>query len=141
MSPICDENRIVLIRWTIEDVLAIHKRHGIPLNPLYQAGAERVGCWPCLFSKKREIRNIALKFPERIDQIEAEEDKLGSTFFTPKKVPDRFRSKSVVTKDGKTVKVATIRDVVKWSLTGNRTKGSWEDDKTEDHPCQSGFCE
>lgn len=45
-----------LISWTIADVLAIHRRHGIPVNPLYQRGHDRVGCYPCIYAAKDEIR-------------------------------------------------------------------------------------
>ena len=62
-----------LIRWSLEEVLALHRKYGVPLNPLYAMGAERVGCWPCMMCKKKEIRTIALKSPERIDQIRTQE--------------------------------------------------------------------
>jgi 3'-phosphoadenosine 5'-phosphosulfate sulfotransferase (PAPS reductase)/FAD synthetase len=58
-----------LLRWTIADVLAIHRRHLLPVNPLYQRGHDRVGCYPCVFARKEEIRLIAEHAPERIDQI------------------------------------------------------------------------
>ncbi|MEI9961354.1 MAG: phosphoadenosine phosphosulfate reductase family protein [Limisphaerales bacterium] len=64
-----------LIRWTLNDVLAIHAKHNVPLNPLYALGAQRVGCWPCIMSRKAEIRIIALKFPERISEIRAAEQR------------------------------------------------------------------
>ncbi len=58
-----------IIHWTVEDVIAIHKRHNVLPNPLYLKGAERVGCWPCIFAQKREIRMLARLSPERIDTI------------------------------------------------------------------------
>jgi len=58
-----------LLQWTIEDVLLIHRRHGVPVNPLYQQGHERVGCYPCIFAGKEEIRLIAKNAPTRIDRI------------------------------------------------------------------------
>ena len=48
-----------LLAWTNQDVIDIHHRHGLRPNPLYVAGAERVGCWPCIYSRKSEIRMIA----------------------------------------------------------------------------------
>ncbi|NBW17206.1 MAG: hypothetical protein EBR82_55435, partial [Caulobacteraceae bacterium] len=59
-----------LLSWTIDDVVAIHHRHGVPLNPLYLAGFDRVGCYPCIFSRKEEIRLLAQRSPERIALIE-----------------------------------------------------------------------
>lgn len=65
-----------LLQWTVEDVLLIHRRHGIPVNPLYQRGHDRVGCYPCIFSNKEEIRLIAEHSPERIDLIERLEQQM-----------------------------------------------------------------
>lgn len=57
-----------LVMWTVEDVIAIHKRHGLRPNPLYLDGAERVGCWPCIHAQKSEIARL----PEsRLVQIRA----------------------------------------------------------------------
>jgi 3'-phosphoadenosine 5'-phosphosulfate sulfotransferase (PAPS reductase)/FAD synthetase len=58
-----------IIRWTTEDVLRIHHRHGIEVNPLYKLGHNRVGCYPCIMSTKEDIRLVAEHAPERIDEI------------------------------------------------------------------------
>ena len=58
-----------ILRWSVEDVLAIHHRHGVKVNPLYQHGHDRVGCYPCIFARKEEIRLIADRSPGRIDEI------------------------------------------------------------------------
>ena len=55
-----------LIRWTLDDVIAIHQRHGLAPNPLYFEGSSRVGCWPCIFARKAEIRNTVETDPERV---------------------------------------------------------------------------
>lgn len=55
--------------WTEQDVIDIHAAHGLLPNPLYLKGARRVGCWPCIFSRKSEIRQVAELTPERIDEI------------------------------------------------------------------------
>jgi 3'-phosphoadenosine 5'-phosphosulfate sulfotransferase (PAPS reductase)/FAD synthetase len=60
-----------LLRWTVADVIEIHRRHGVPMNPLYHRGHDRVGCYPCIFSRKEEIRLIADHAPDRIDEIRA----------------------------------------------------------------------
>ncbi|MDQ5945514.1 MAG: hypothetical protein QG619_936 [Pseudomonadota bacterium] len=130
-----------LITWKIEDVLAIHAKYGIPMNKLYEAGSERVGCFPCIMCKKKEIRSIAIKFPERIDLIRNKEREFGSSFFTPGRTPKRFHSGSCVNKKGETVTFPYIDDVVKWSMTGKRAKGSYLDDEPEPVSCSSGFCE
>lgn len=58
-----------LLKWTVEDVIAIHKRHGLVPNPLYLKGATRVGCWPCIHARKEEIRLVAEIDPARITEI------------------------------------------------------------------------
>ena len=57
-----------LIRWTFEDVIAIHQRHNITPNPLYLGDnpSERVGCYPCVYARKSELRAIAARSPDRI---------------------------------------------------------------------------
>lgn len=58
-----------LIGWSTDDVIAIHRRHGLAPNPLYLQGATRVGCWPCIFARKAEIRLLAESDPGRIALI------------------------------------------------------------------------
>ena len=135
-----------LITWKIEDVIAIHQKYGIAMNRLYAAGAKRVGCFPCVMSNKAEIRNIAQNFPERIAIIENAEKVTRdagnySTFFARDKVPLRFRTEEMVTKDGEKMMICNIGDVVRWSMTGKRAQGSYLDDEPEPVSCSSGFCE
>ena len=60
-----------LIQWTTDEVIAIHQRHNVSPNPLYLGDnpAERVGCYPCVYARKHEIRRIASKDPDRIDLL------------------------------------------------------------------------
>jgi 3'-phosphoadenosine 5'-phosphosulfate sulfotransferase (PAPS reductase)/FAD synthetase len=73
----CDVWRPIL-RWSFEDVVAIHKRHGLAPNPLYLRGASRVGCWPCIYARKEEIRLVAEVDPGRIDRIRELERVVGA---------------------------------------------------------------
>lgn len=135
-----------LIAWNFEMVLAIHKKYKVPMNKLYALGAERVGCYPCINSRKKEIRTIALNFPDRIGRIRDLEDELwmhGKTpsFFHASMIPERYRTRPFLTKDGEQINVAKIDDVVRWSMTGKRAKGSYLDDPPEPISCSSGFCE
>ena len=77
-----------ILRWKIEHVVALHRRHGIPLNPLYKMGFSRVGCFPCINERKKGIRQIITLFPETIDKIRTWEETVStvskrrrSTFF------------------------------------------------------------
>ena len=142
----CTVNR-PLLRKSLADVLAMHEKYGVPLNPLYGYGFTRVGCFPCINSNKSEVRLISIHFPERIDQLRTQE-KNFSTFFARKTVPERYRSYTVDTKKGP-MKVATIDDVVRWSHTlkgaKEKTPTLWDDfyddDKTLVCPSGRGMCE
>lgn len=125
------------------------RRAGIPRNPLYDMGASRVGCFPCINSRKLEVRAMARFRPERIEFIERHEKDFDtingmSTFFARKTVPERFRTKSIITADGEQMKVATIQDVVLWSKTRKYMPKQFEMDF--DYPTASacdvgGYCE
>lgn len=137
-----------LLRWNLEQIVAIHERYGVALNPLYSYGFTRVGCFPCINSKKSEIRLISIHFPERIDEIRESERDLESTFFARKTTPERFRSLEVETKKGP-MNVGTIDDVVRWSHTGKRAREKtpmlfedfYPDDATLVCPSGRGMCE
>jgi len=108
-----------LIAWKVEDVIAIHHRHGVPLNPLYHQGFDRVGCWPCIFSRKDEIRGLADKDPERVELIaalEAEATRLRAdrNVETPGRYAHPQASFFQTRTPGQTM---SIRDVVAWSRT------------------------
>lgn len=66
-----------LLRWTEQDVIDIHTRHGLRPNPLYLRGASRVGCYPCILSRKDEIRRLAETDPWRIDEIRQLEEEVA----------------------------------------------------------------
>tara|TARA_R110002060_G_scaffold253_1_gene553 strand:- start:40 stop:1035 length:996 start_codon:yes stop_codon:yes gene_type:complete len=66
----CDTWR-PLIDWPVEKVIAIHQRHGVKPCRLYlEQNADRVGCYPCIYSRKAEIRSMGMHSPERVDLIE-----------------------------------------------------------------------
>lgn len=70
-----------LLGWSIADVLEAHRRHGLPVNPLYQRGHDRVGCAPCIYAQKHEVKLWAEHFPQRIDEIRGLEEATGNRFF------------------------------------------------------------
>jgi 3'-phosphoadenosine 5'-phosphosulfate sulfotransferase (PAPS reductase)/FAD synthetase len=140
----CDVFR-PLINWSIEDVYATLAKYGIPRNPLYDYGAKRVGCFPCIMSRKYEIRMIAKNFPERIDRIR-ESEKMGDgyhSFFARNMVPLKHRTKMITTESGEQMLVASIDDVVRWSKTGRYRPNQYEMDFDEPIVCNStlGHCE
>jgi len=99
----CDVWRPI-IAWTLDEVIAIHHRHGLRPNPLYLGSAVRVGCYPCIFSRKKEIADLsaariaAIRLLEqrvselwtaRIERRGEQASKLPLTFFKAEKaLPD-----------------------------------------------------
>ena len=78
-----------ILKWTVEDVFAMHRKYGVTPNPLYTQGMGRVGCMPCISCNKEELRQIAMRFPEEIERVAewealiGEASKVGrATFFT-----------------------------------------------------------
>ena len=78
----CDTWR-PLITWLVEDVVAIHTKHNVPPCPLYlreENAASRVGCYPCILSRKKEILAVADQDSWRIDEIRNLEAELGESY-------------------------------------------------------------
>lgn len=108
-----------LMAWTIEDVLMIHRRHGIPVNPLYQRGHNRVGCYPCIYAGKEEIGLVAEHSPERIDLIrQLEDEATAARAARNAETPGRY-SRPVATffQTRHGVDPMRIDDVVAWART------------------------
>lgn len=109
-----------LIGWSEQDVVDIHTRNGVHPNPLYLLGASRVGCWPCIYSRKEEIRFMAEKDPSRIAKLRVLEadvteiarrrnEARGETLKNP---PAFFQARN-----GGTGECWPIDKVVDWSYT------------------------
>jgi len=109
-----------LLHWSEQDVIDIHKRHGLAPNPLYLKGFSRVGCFPCIYARKDEIRLISEVAPERIDRIRELEqlvtlralnnaEKDGRELVN---TPGWFQSK-----EGRSGECWPIDKVVEWSKT------------------------
>lgn len=66
-----------ILRWSLDDVVSIHERHGLRPNPLYLIpGIERVGCF-CIRARKAEIRATAERMPQRIELVRQLEAAVG----------------------------------------------------------------
>lgn len=108
-------------QWTARETFAIAKRHGLKPNPLYLLGAGRVGCWPCINARKKEIAIIAKATGWKIDMLRDWERRVSlvsrrdqggdgsfATFFSADKVPG----------DPDDWGRASIDKVVAWTRTG-----------------------
>jgi 3'-phosphoadenosine 5'-phosphosulfate sulfotransferase (PAPS reductase)/FAD synthetase len=105
-----------LLNWTEADVIAIHTRHGLRPNPLYLMGAERVGCWPCIYARKSEIRLVAEHDPDRVDLMERLEQRLSDRAGAPRAW---FQDRMPVRQDDGTRPGGPwpIRTVIEWART------------------------
>lgn len=121
-----------ILRWSEQDVIDIHQRHGLRPNPLYLMGARRVGCWPCIMASKSEIRLIAERDPDRIVRLRVLEQQVGDAAEARaarkgealKSRPAWFQAP--IGGDGL---CWPIDRVVKWSRT---VRGGREEDRQED---------
>lgn len=84
-----------IFHWSAQDVIDYILTNGQRPNPLYERGFSRVGCFPCIMCRKREIQLISkdawaskrLIDAERRMEVETEK---GSSFFSPGYIPIRF---------------------------------------------------
>lgn len=148
-----------LLDMTISEVWAGCQRYGLPINPLYFTGRKRVGCRLCCMSNKQDVRITVKSKPEVIEEyrhwekiISDANGKMPATFFSRTQVPPSQRNGPMhKTKNGKTVRLATFDDVVRWSFTlRGGVQGGFDfmfDDSPifeidDAHaPCKSGYCE
>jgi 3'-phosphoadenosine 5'-phosphosulfate sulfotransferase (PAPS reductase)/FAD synthetase len=106
-------------KWTVADVFAIHKKHGIDPNPLYMQGMNRVGCMPCVNCAKGELLEISKRFPEHIERIAEWERTVArasrrqaTTFFHkgPVEAPGAMTPIEIM-------EVGNIRQMIEWATT------------------------
>jgi len=142
-----------ILDWSYQDVIDLHRQAGAEPNPLYLKGAERVGCWPCLFSRKAEIRMVADTDPARIDRLERLESdvtEMAVARYAAKgttieelgyRNPAFFQDTNRDTNGQRLCK--PIREVVKWSRTkwGGKTSDPNDVDYGREGCLRWGFCD
>ena len=83
-----------IFHWSAQDVIDYILANGQRPNPLYERGFSRVGCFPCIMCRKREIQLISKDDWATKRLLDAEKqmkvEKRGSTFFSPGYIPARF---------------------------------------------------
>lgn len=138
-----------ILKWTVEDVFAMHDKHGIKPNPLYKQGMGRVGCMPCIHARKDELLEISRRFPEEIarladwERMVSEASKRGSsTFFEADTIPGNSREMVNISHE-----THGIHSVIEWAKTarGGRQYDMFRVDgeQSEGRLCSSiyGLCE
>ena len=86
-----------IFHWTAQEVIDYILTNGQRPNPLYERGFARVGCFPCVMCRKREIQLISKDMWAAQRLVDAENKmkectEKGSAFFPPKYIPKRFCS-------------------------------------------------
>ncbi len=133
-----------ILDWKAEDCFAMHRKHGIKHNPLYEQGMGRVGCMPCINCRKDELLEISKRFPDAIDRIrewesavQAASKRNGATFFSAANHGDNLTVEQAV-------EIANIDKIVEWSQTGRGGKTfDWIRIESDSPACSSiyGLCE
>lgn len=138
-----------ILTWTVDDVFAMHRKHGIEPNPLYKQGMGRVGCMPCIHARKDELLEIARRFPEEFarvaewERIVSEASKRGSsTFFEADTIAGNSRDMAQISHE-----THGIHSVIEWAKTGRGGRQfdmfRVEGEQAEGRLCSSiyGLCE
>ena len=123
-----------IIKYREADVIELHHKHHIPPNPLYLKGYSRVGCYPCIYARKHEIRHISLSDPDRIEYIARLEDKVSSLREGDRK-QTFFKSKL------KDKKQMNIKEIAEWSNTSKGLSLDDQEEIEEDGCMRWGLCE
>ena len=123
--------RILLYRpildYTEPDVFDFHRKHNIPLNPLYAEGFKRVGCFPCINEKKAALAIIARRFPDAFDKLRRWETLIAKVAVARGTQPDKFTGDATFFPIGTVPGGGTnpIDTVAQWALT---KRGGWQFD-------------
>jgi 3'-phosphoadenosine 5'-phosphosulfate sulfotransferase (PAPS reductase)/FAD synthetase len=114
-----------ILQWTVDDVFAMHRKHGIEPNPLYKLGMGRVGCMPCIHANKAEILEISRRFPEEFERVAKWESIIrkvsktsSATFFAM----DKTGHVDGATSLDMTAEKCGIEAVVEWAKTARGGK-------------------
>lgn len=84
-----------IFHWSAQEVIDYILANGQRPNPLYERGFSRVGCFPCIMCRKREVQLISNDAWASKRLMAAElrmksETERGSSFFSPGYIPSRF---------------------------------------------------
>lgn len=127
-----------ILEWTADECFAMHRKHGVKHNPLYEMGMGRVGCMPCINCRKDELLEISKRFPGEIYRIRQWE---ASVKLASKRGAATFFA--APSDDSAWAATQTIDVVVEWAKTSRGGK-QYDFLRMEDSPaCTSiyGLCE
>ncbi len=120
-----------IFEWTADQVIDYIKENGQQPNWLYYQGFSRVGCFPCIMAKHREIKLIIENHPEQWEKLKDAEKLVGRSFFPPDYIPKH---------SCKNRKFPMLEDI---KLYINRKNGTLDMFEQETPSCMSfyGLCE
>lgn len=111
-----------IIKWNVEEVFAMHRKHNVKPNPLYSQGMSRVGCMPCIHARKDELLLLGQRFPQEVARVvewerlvSASSKRDMSTFFSADKTPGAHQTDFSLEMPG-------IERVIEWAQTGRGGK-------------------
>jgi 3'-phosphoadenosine 5'-phosphosulfate sulfotransferase (PAPS reductase)/FAD synthetase len=110
-------------------------------DPLYDLGAARVGCWPCIHARKSEIALVAKVDPGRIDFIRSLSLRLNERgAATDAELGRPFVPRSMFSYHGGDSHhiPISIDEAVEWA---NSKRGEWQPPGTSDGCMRWGVCE
>lgn len=117
-----------MIEWSEKEIFDFLEKKNVPPNPLYALGYKRVGCYPCIHSRKLELALL----PEWAWQrLEFYEKHLGRSWFPSGILPGTKGTK----------KIPTIKEVREWSKTswGGKQFDLFVETEKEPESCMSMF--
>lgn len=122
--------------WSAEQTIQYIKDNGQQPNWLYYQGFSRVGCFPCIMARHKELRLIMDNYPKRWEELKQIELKVDSTLMPPGYIPDY--GKTSYSLNG--VKIAQLSDIERYLKRKNATLDMFEE---ETPGCMSvyGLCE
>lgn len=134
----CDDILRPIFEWSDEETIQYILDNGFELNPLYYKGVSRVGCFPCIMCRQKEVEIIEKIDPAHLDSLEKTEKEIGSTFFPPDYIPKRYHSGKTETKDGAAKTFPTLKDVRRYIADKNATLDMFAEE-TGDMSCMSYY--
>jgi 3'-phosphoadenosine 5'-phosphosulfate sulfotransferase (PAPS reductase)/FAD synthetase len=130
-----------ILKWTAQDCFAMHKKHNIRHNPLYEQGMGRVGCMPCIHARKDELLEISKRFPQEIERVAQWERIVQSASKHGTATLLNAGIKGLSNKDAE--RASNIHQMVEWSKT-SRGRHQYDFLRIQEGPsCSSiyGLCE
>ena len=130
----CDDVQRPVINCSADEVIEIILKAGHNPNVKYKEGALRVGCDPCIHVGLKELYHAIKSNPHRYRvELPSLEEKLGTTFFAPGFIPDRFCTSFIVNKKGEKKWFPKFMDVVNYLDEKNSTVDIFNQDDAIGH--------